>query len=145
MYPTTNKSRMPSAHSADADELLDVISMPLLGDMAAWSGVPAGNDDPLDPWPSTSAVYRVARARRAALTAGIVREGLRAARDLIRRGWERYRRHRDTRLVYDALSALDDRTLRDLGFHRCEILSVAAETAGGAAPTRRRVLLRKPD
>lgn len=144
MYPTTNKSRIPSAHSSDAHELLDVISMPFLGEMAVWSGVPAGNDDPLDPWPSTSTVYRVARARRAALIAGIVREGVRVARDLMRRMWERYRRHRDTRAVYGALSALDDRTLRDLGFHRCEILSVAAEAVGAAEPTRMRVLLRTP-
>ena len=50
----------------------------------------------------------------------------------------RYRRARD---VYDALRELDDRALRDLGFDRSELTSVAAEVAGEAECTRVRSLL----
>jgi uncharacterized protein YjiS (DUF1127 family) len=56
----------------------------------------------------------------------------------IAKRWQDYRRHRETRAIHDALVALDDRTLRDLGFHRCEIWSVAAEATGEAEWTRAR-------
>jgi uncharacterized protein YjiS (DUF1127 family) len=46
------------------------------------------------------------------------------------------RRWRQTRATYAALSGLDARTLRDLGFHPSEIGSVAAEIGGDADPTR---------
>lgn len=51
--------------------------------------------------------------------------------------WRRYRRARQVR---DALASLDDRMLRDLGFCRDEIASVAAEYAGEAERTRMQVL-----
>ena len=72
----------------------------------------------------------------------LVREGARFARGAVARAWQRYRRRRDARAIYMALSDLDDRTLRDLGFHRSEIGSVAAEATGEAEPTR--VLARAP-
>jgi hypothetical protein len=54
----------------------------------------------------------------------------------------RARRRRDAaaRDLRAALCALDDRMLRDLGFHRDEIASVAAEMHGHANPTRVRTM-----
>jgi uncharacterized protein YjiS (DUF1127 family) len=54
----------------------------------------------------------------------------------------RYQRRREARAIRGALSDLDDHTLRDLGFHRSEIGSVAAEATGLAERTRMRTLLR---
>jgi uncharacterized protein YjiS (DUF1127 family) len=54
---------------------------------------------------------------------------------------ERWRVRRETRAVFRVLHGLDDRTLRDLGFHRCEIWSVAAEATGEAESTRMRTIL----
>jgi uncharacterized protein YjiS (DUF1127 family) len=55
---------------------------------------------------------------------------------------DRWRVRRETRAIFRVLHGLDDRTLRDLGFHRCEIWSVAAEATGEAEPTRMRTVLR---
>jgi uncharacterized protein YjiS (DUF1127 family) len=52
----------------------------------------------------------------------------------------RHRRRAAARDLCAALHGLDDRTLRDLGFHRDEIASVAAEIGGDAPPTRVRTM-----
>ena len=52
----------------------------------------------------------------------------------------RRRRRVAARDLRAALHDLDDRMLRDLGFHRDEIASVAAELGGDAMPTRVRTM-----
>lgn len=64
---------------------------------------------------------------------------LAAARGLL--DWGRYvkMRHehwREARATSESLRHLDDRALRDLGFDRLEIASVAAEASGDAERTR---------
>jgi uncharacterized protein YjiS (DUF1127 family) len=71
-----------------------------------------------------------------------IAEMARTIADRAARTWERHRRRRETQAIRGALSDLDDRTLRDLGFHRCEIGSVAAEATGEAEWTRVRAPLR---
>lgn len=51
--------------------------------------------------------------------------------------WQRRARAAES---YHVLASLDTRTLRDLGFDRSELASVAAELAGEAAPTRVRTI-----
>ena len=58
-----------------------------------------------------------------------------------RRAYAGYRQRREANALSDALRQLDDRLLRDLGFDRSEIRSVAAEVTGEAETTRMRVLL----
>lgn len=57
-----------------------------------------------------------------------------------RRLLDAWRRQRLARATVETLRALDDRTLRDLGMHRCEIRGVAAEMAGSVEPSRLFVL-----
>jgi uncharacterized protein YjiS (DUF1127 family) len=165
MFSTVSKSRTPSARSTETDYLLRILGTPD-GEMAVWSGVGAGNDArrdapgratprtwlpvdakaiaanvdaPFDPWPSTSAIHEAARTRRAAAIASFIDKAANCMREALRTAWIRYRRRREARGIYEALRGLDDRTLRDLGFHRCEIGSVAAEATGAAEHTRMHV------
>jgi uncharacterized protein YjiS (DUF1127 family) len=63
------------------------------------------------------------------------------ARDALRGAIAKWRAARHARAARAELAQLDDRTLSDLGLHRSELPSVAAELAREADPTRRRVLL----
>jgi uncharacterized protein YjiS (DUF1127 family) len=71
----------------------------------------------------------------------IIMAAIRAVGAIARRAHARHRQRQQARAVYDALRQLDDRTLRDLGFDRSEITSVAAEVTGEAERTRVRALL----
>jgi uncharacterized protein YjiS (DUF1127 family) len=65
---------------------------------------------------------------------------LRGAAALVRRTVARWKQRQLERATYETLQGLDTRTLRDLGFHRSELMSVAAEVAGTAEFTRARLL-----
>lgn len=78
--------------------------------------------------------------RRSDRSLQIVRETLRAVRGFARQTYAAWLQRRRVRAAYLALREVDDRGLRDLGLHRSEILSVAAEIAGAAELTRVRAL-----
>jgi uncharacterized protein YjiS (DUF1127 family) len=59
---------------------------------------------------------------------------------IARRAYARHRQRRQVTATCDALRRLDDCTLRDLGFDRSEIASVAAELRGDAERTRVRAI-----
>ena len=65
---------------------------------------------------------------------------LAAWRRCVRDIWAGWRDRREIRATRVALMKLDDQTLRDIGMVRAEIESVAAETHGGVATTRSRLL-----
>jgi uncharacterized protein YjiS (DUF1127 family) len=69
-----------------------------------------------------------------------LRAALLACRDFVARLAARCAQRRAARRTVVALSGLDSRTLRDLGFDPSEIGSVAGEAAGLAEATRVRVL-----
>jgi uncharacterized protein YjiS (DUF1127 family) len=85
-------------------------------------------------------LHQAARAHPSPMLGEIVIAAMRSAAAIARRAHGRYRKRREAWAVYDALRDLDDRTLRDLGFDRSEIRSVAAEWAGEAEHTRVRTL-----
>ena len=88
----------------------------------------------------TSYVYHAARAHRSFTLGEIIVAVMQAVAGIARQALARYAQHQRARGMYDALSQLDDRTLRDLGFHRSEIRSVVAELAGKAERTRVRTM-----
>ena len=86
-------------------------------------------------------LHRAARARRSVLIGEFIVAAIRAAGTIVRRAYASHRQRRQARHAYDALRQLDDHMLRDLGFDRSEIASVAAEVTGAAERTRVRALL----
>ena len=80
--------------------------------------------------------HRAARIRRARFIGEAVASAIRMALAAVREANTRRRRRRQANAIRDALYELDDLTLRDLGFHRSEIASVAAEVTGAAERTR---------
>lgn len=67
----------------------------------------------------------------------LVGRALRRLTDAARRFAAQWRHSRDVHATYRALSALDTRTLRDLGFDRSELHSVALDWARGFPDERR--------
>ena len=81
-------------------------------------------------------LYHAARAQRSAHLREIGKAALQAAAELWHRVNAKWKRRQCARATYAALRDLDARILSDLGFHRSELLSVAAEVAGIAESTR---------
>jgi RimJ/RimL family protein N-acetyltransferase len=110
---------------------LDLSPRPRFGSLAA----ERASDDPAladDAWN----LYHAARAHRAHAFAEIVAALAESIGEIARRARARWRRQQRASSTRAALAGLDDRTLRDLGLHRSEIGSVAAEVAGETARER---------
>ena len=84
-------------------------------------------------------LYHLAREHRSYQLREIISAALQAVGDFARQMITRWKRQRKARATYLALRGLDSRMLRDLGFHRSELMSVAAEFAGVADYTRARL------
>jgi uncharacterized protein YjiS (DUF1127 family) len=89
------------------------------------------------PEPAASDMPQVVRGKRASWVGGGIAWATRVL-VLVRAAAARMARWRMASASTASLSALDDHTLRDLGFHRSEIHSIAAEIAGTAERTRTR-------
>ena len=92
--------------------------------------------------PDATQLALLARAQRFASLAEIVAAVVSAFVAKVRGGWESWQRARDERDTYRALSALDARTLRDLGLDASEVRSVAAELSGASEPSRAYALMK---
>jgi uncharacterized protein YjiS (DUF1127 family) len=85
-------------------------------------------------------LYRDARAHCSFTLGEIIVALMQALAAFARQSLARHRQRRRARSTYDALRQLDDRTLRDLGFDRSELRSVAAEITREVERTRVRIL-----
>lgn len=79
------------------------------------------------------------RMRASTSVAQRARDALDVLAAFVRSTRARRRRRLQARAICQTLRACDDRTLRDLGLHRSEITSLAAEATGMAAGTRERI------
>jgi uncharacterized protein YjiS (DUF1127 family) len=88
---------------------------------------------------SAAASGATSRAPGLASAARRMRGVIAAFAALTRTVLARRRRRLQARAICQTLRACDDRTLRDLGLHRSEITSLAAEATGMAACTREHI------
>ena len=93
-------------------------------------------DTPSFARPANYKLHLVARAHRSFTLGEIIVAAIQAAGAIARRAYERHRQRRRAKATYDALRQLDDHMLRDLGFDRSELTSIAAEATGQAERTR---------
>ena len=95
---------------------------------------------------SSGELYHVARANRSYQLREIVSAALQALGDLGRRVIARWKHRQQAVATFAALRELDPRILRDLGFHRSELMSVSSEVAGITESTRARLVpnLKRP-
>jgi uncharacterized protein YjiS (DUF1127 family) len=118
-------------------------------DMGAWTrhatGANGFGDADEVSLAATYDVYHRARESRAEFVAGLVARFARRTTEALRGLAKRISRRRQAADTRAALDELDDRTLRDLGFHRTEIGSIAAEASGDAERTRARFLTSAAD
>lgn len=110
--------------------------------LRAWAAggfgdAPSGIDEPHKLLTSIE-FHRRARTLRSTHIRDVVAATFKSAADLLRRTVEQWRLQRKARATFVALRGLDSRMLHDLGIHRSEILSVAAELARGVDSTRMR-------
>jgi uncharacterized protein YjiS (DUF1127 family) len=125
----------------DAEDPRDHVVPPeLRARVAAANGDSAVANIPASDWLSGHALYRAAGTRRAVALQAIVRNGVDRVHEFAAAALASYRRRREMKSIYHTLQRLDDRVLRDLGFHRSEIMSVAAEAVEEAERTRVRTL-----
>lgn len=85
---------------------------------------------------TSAELARTARAQHSPDLRTLLFAAWRAAIAAGQRMLARHRQHRQVMETHDALTQLNDDVLRDLGFHRSELMSVATELAGGAERTR---------
>jgi uncharacterized protein YjiS (DUF1127 family) len=90
--------------------------------------------------PTSYRLNQDARVHRSHTLGDIIAAAIRTVDAIARRAYARYRQRRQGRATYETLRQLDDRTLRDLGFDRSEIRSVAAQLTGEAEYTHVRAL-----
>ncbi|HVE88495.1 MAG TPA: DUF1127 domain-containing protein [Burkholderiaceae bacterium] len=87
---------------------------------------------------SSVELYHLARSHRSFQLRQVAAAALQTVSDFVRESVGRLKRRQQARATYAALRGLDAHILRDLGFHRSELMSVAAEVAGVADFTRAR-------
>jgi uncharacterized protein YjiS (DUF1127 family) len=90
--------------------------------------------------PTSYRLHQDARVHSSLTLGDIIVAAIHTVGAIARRAYARYRQRRQARATYDILRRLDDRTLRDLGFDRSEIRSVAAELTGEVEYTHVRAL-----
>ena len=97
---------------------------------ATISSAPDGSPESIDYY------YHRAPTNRSYVLIEIVQATLRVVGSSVRRMAARMKMQQRAYATYRALNALDSRTLRDLGFDRSELMSVAAEMSRAAETTR---------
>jgi uncharacterized protein YjiS (DUF1127 family) len=81
-------------------------------------------------------LHRAARAYRSLMLGSIIVAAIQAVVAIARLAYARHRQRQRASAIYDVLRRVDDRTLRDIGFDRGEIWSVATELSGKTQQTR---------
>ena len=129
---------------------------PAISDTEAWArhalaangfgdGAGVGDDaipDAASARPTNYELYHAARTHRSFTLGEIIVALMQAFAAIARQALVRHAQRQQAKSTYDALRQLDDRTLRDIGFHRSEIRSVAAELTGKTECTRVRTTSR---
>ena|SRR5205814_2167007 len=149
MIPTaaTAVRRTPMRHATDSNIILAALEQTARYDVSTCGDIPtiiaghwsAGNDATCDDPPISE--QHAAGAPRPFTLSNLIAAAICAIWATVRETRAQRQRRRQASDIYEALRELDDNTLRDLGFDRSEITSVAAEACGAAERTRLRTLV----